>query len=179
MKAMIQARNAPTARPTTMTSGSEFTLRANTPIIIPAIMPFMVDPITMPTMPLRTAGVNHAVRPSRAPRIPPNIIPSTILFVIPLLPVRDDVPLIAVLPALAGTFNHFRVNHLLRRSFLSRSVPRKKNKQHTHKQIRQHQHHGNAIAVDQPDGPLEKIFLVGADCHVVKVSPQIGGKLLH
>jgi hypothetical protein len=41
-----------------------------------------IDPKTMPTIPARTAGVNHAVSPSRMPKTAPSNRPSTILLLI-------------------------------------------------------------------------------------------------
>src|SRR5947199_2867430 len=60
---------------------TDCTRRANHPAAAPAIIPLMQEPIMMPISALRTAGVNHAVAPSRMPRIPPTRSPITILFI--------------------------------------------------------------------------------------------------
>ncbi len=61
-----------------MPSGSERTLRVNRPMSSPATIPFMVDPITMPTISGRVSGAEiSAVRPSKIPSNPPSSIPNT------------------------------------------------------------------------------------------------------
>src|SRR5882757_4192416 len=78
---MMKARTKPTASPNKIPNHSEWTLRAKKPIATPAMMPFTVEPMMMPTIPARTAGVNHEVAPSMAPRIAPRTIPSRTLFI--------------------------------------------------------------------------------------------------
>src|ERR1700732_1454086 len=58
----MNAKSSPTPRPNTMPSASECTLRANTPMRIPAMMPLIVDPITMPAISARASGVTQAFR---------------------------------------------------------------------------------------------------------------------
>src|SRR5215468_732184 len=48
----------------------------------PAISPFTVDPITIPRISGLAAGVNHALKPSKTPRIPPSISPSSALCIV-------------------------------------------------------------------------------------------------
>jgi hypothetical protein len=55
---------------------------SDTPMSTPAMRPFIVDPMMMPAICARTPGVNHAVIPSKAPRIAPNIKPKRILFIV-------------------------------------------------------------------------------------------------
>src|SRR5882672_7478378 len=81
MYATRNARTKPTAKPNKIPSGTEFTFRAKMPAAIPAINPFTVEPITIPTICARTAGVNHAVPPSTAPKIAPSKSPSSTLFI--------------------------------------------------------------------------------------------------
>src|SRR4051794_38992699 len=64
-----------------MPAGAEFTLRANTPLRTPTTIPLNPAPIRMPASPGRAAGGNHAVAPSRIPRIAPTTIPATGLFI--------------------------------------------------------------------------------------------------
>src|SRR5437879_5963530 len=68
-----------------MPRGTEFTLRAKMPAATPAIRPLTVEPMMMPAIWLRTAGVNQAVAPSIAPRRAPRSSPSRILFIDVLL----------------------------------------------------------------------------------------------
>src|SRR5438094_5516472 len=78
---MIPARIAPTTRPKMIPAGVDCTFRANQPAAHPAIIPLIVEPMIIPTIPARTSGVNHAGPPSSAPRIAPSKRPSVILFI--------------------------------------------------------------------------------------------------
>jgi len=62
-------------------SAKEFTLRAKNPINTPAMSPLIIEPTMIPISWARTAGVNQAVVPSTAPKTPPRINPSKILFI--------------------------------------------------------------------------------------------------
>src|SRR5690349_13801428 len=83
MAATAYARISPIPNPKMMPAKSEFTFREKYPISTPAISPLKVDPITMVNICERTAGVNHAVSPSKIPRMPPTTNPNTTLFMLP------------------------------------------------------------------------------------------------
>src|SRR5262249_19857908 len=121
--------------------GSELTLRANTPIRTPAIMPLMVEPKTIPRSWFRTAGVNQAESPSKIPRIPPRTSPNTILF-ISLSPSQTGCSTV-VLTAFAQAFN---------------SATRKKKEQHAHEQVCQHQDHGHLVMPEETNRALQDLF---------------------
>src|SRR5438034_4562815 len=57
------------------------TLFAKYPAQTPAISPLNVEPITIPIRKGRTAGVNHAVKPSKTPNAAPSTKPKTGLFI--------------------------------------------------------------------------------------------------
>src|SRR6266853_1244513 len=80
------------------------------PIRTPATSPLNMDPITMPTIPARTAGVNQAVRPSRIPKMPPRTKPSTILLLMVAHSLERWCLSIVVLTAFARTFKPFLLN---------------------------------------------------------------------
>src|SRR3954468_17652853 len=65
-----------------MPHATDCTLRANHPAAMPAIIPLTVEAMTMPMIPARTAGVNHAVVPSAPPRAAASIIRTRMLFML-------------------------------------------------------------------------------------------------
>src|SRR5687767_9705152 len=82
MAAMMNASSAPTARPNASPARSEWTFRANQPIAAPAITPFSVEPMTMPTIEGATSGAEmRALKPSKIPSTPPSTIPSSGLLI--------------------------------------------------------------------------------------------------
>src|SRR6478609_8422644 len=85
--------------------GKRVTLRAKMPMSTPAIRPLIMEPITMPTIPARTAGVNQAVRPSRMPKTPPRTKPSTILLLMSAHSLERRCLSTDLFTAFAGTFN--------------------------------------------------------------------------
>src|ERR1700704_3485595 len=112
-----------------------------------------MEPITMPTIPARTAGVNQAVRPSRMPKIPPSTKPSTILLLMVVHSLRDDVSLLLYYPLSPG--------------------PLTKNKQQSNDEISQDQYHGHSVAIDKPGRTFKDVFAVGNDRHAVKILSDI------
>src|ERR1700730_12118198 len=135
----MNARSSPTPRPNTMPSASECTLRANTPMRIPAMMPLIVDPITMPAISARASGVNQAVIPSMAPRIAPNRSPKRILFI-------GHLPLSSLL----GYYPFFKVS----------LTARKQNKQNAHDQINGNQDYSGPMPRENATRTFEQAFRV-------------------
>ncbi len=69
-----------------MPSGSERTFRAKTPIRIPVMSPFTVDPVTICRMYGFVSGAESSADiPSKIPRTPPSVSPSSGLFIRPPL----------------------------------------------------------------------------------------------
>src|ERR1700731_1663062 len=153
----MNARSSPTPSPNTMPSASECTLRANTPMRIPAMMPLIVEPITMPAISARASGVNQAVIPSMAPRIAPNRRPKRTLF-IGHLP-----PSMVVLPVFLSFFNGVSL------------TARKQNKQNAHKQINRNQNYRGAMPGENATRTFEQAFRVGAHRFAIQIVRDVGG----
>src|ERR1700692_2691700 len=150
----MNASSSPTPRPNTMPSASECTFRANTPMRIPAIMPLIVDPITMPAISDRASGVNQAVIPSIAPRIAPNRRPKRTLFMVILL-------------SLLSYYPFFQVS----------LTARKQNKQNAHDQIHRNQDDRGAMPDENTTGTFEQTFRVGAYRFAIQIVRDVGSHL--
>src|SRR6267142_5683580 len=110
----------------------------------PAISPLNVDPSTIPRICGLAAGVNHAVNPSKIPRIPPKIRPSSALCIVLL---RRGKP--------APLFYSTRAANSLARP--------EKNQQSSSHEVRQQQQDPNAVAHEPPPGARQRAFWIGAD----------------
>src|SRR3954449_10855092 len=126
-----------------MPHATDCTLRANHPAAMPAIIPLTVEPMTMPMIPARTAGVNHAVPPSTAPSAAPSKSPTRILFMM-----------------------------FLRRAYsTSGANPLTMNPQNdddAHDQVREHDGNKSAVARDPSSGTLDDVFAIRGDGPVVE-----------
>src|SRR6266481_848381 len=160
MYATRNARTKPTARPNKIPSGTEFTFRAKMPAATPAIRPFTVEPITMPTICARTAGVNHAVPPSTAPKIAPSKSPSSTLFI----------PRLRCLIFLSLSFT---TNP---RIPLTLSVHKKQN-QDAHQQIGCNQQDEEAVAPVKAPGLLKDAFAMRGNRQAVQIAGDIERQL--
>src|SRR5271168_2993447 len=157
MRAMMKANTNPTASPKRIPSGTEFTLRAKIPAATPAMRPLIVEPITIITIPERTAGVNQAVPPSMAPSTAPSSNPSKTLFIL------------SSTLCLPFFTTHSRIP-------LTLSVQKQQN-EHTHRQVRQNQQDKEAVAAVKAPGLLECRLAAGAHSQAVEVARDVQRQL--
>src|SRR5579863_475930 len=143
-----------------MPSPSEWTLRLKTPINIPAMSPFMVEPITIPASWSRTAGVNQAVKPSKIPNNPPKINPSNTLFMAILRRCAAKALCYLYYPS-----NGFSL------------VFGENNEKDSHDDVHQHQSNGCPVSVNEPGGAIQKVFPVSTNGHLLQIPGNIGGKI--
>src|SRR5262245_21473676 len=150
----MKASNKPTASPNTMPSANEWTLRAKNPTRTPAMMPLIVEQITIPASCTRASGVNQAVMPSMSPRIAPSTRPRRILFISNSPPLLWYYPFFQV-PLTAG----------------------QQNKQNADEQIDGNQHYGRPMSGVHPAGTLEKDFRIGHQGVAIRVCCVVGGRI--
>src|SRR5882724_11062101 len=79
--AIANASKAPINNPNKIPNGTDFTLRAKSPISTPPTSPLNEDPKIIVIISGRTSGVNQADAPSSAPSTVPSNNPSRILFI--------------------------------------------------------------------------------------------------
>src|SRR4051794_13639341 len=139
---------APTSRLNAIPHATDCTLRANHPAAMPAIIPLTVEPMTMPMIPARTAGVNHAVAPSTAPRAAPSRSPTRILFML----------------FLRRTYSTSAANPL---------TVNPENDDGAHGQIREDDGNKGAVARQPAPGALDDVFAIGADRLVVEPARDV------
>src|SRR5436309_6860130 len=132
---MPYASSAPTSSPKTMPHATDCTFRANHPAAMPATIPLTVEPITIPMIPARTAGVNHAVAPSTAPRAAPSRSPTRILFMM----------------FLRRTYSTSAANPL---------TVDPENDDDAHDQVREHDGNKSAVARYPSSGTLDDVFAI-------------------
>src|ERR1051325_6344902 len=79
--AIANAKSAPINKPNKIPRGTDFTLRAKSPINTPPTRPLNDEPRIIVIISGRTSGVSQADAPSSAPSSVPSNNPSRILFI--------------------------------------------------------------------------------------------------
>src|SRR5438477_1390817 len=115
--------------------------------------------MTIPIICERTAGVNHAVSPSKMPRIPPSTRPSTGLFIVALL---------------AGTSPRLHFYSTGDRKPLART---KKYQQCARDNVGEQQENPGSIASDPPPRPRQNSLGIGADRQAIEKIGDVAGKI--
>src|SRR4051812_25717889 len=145
-----------------MPAAVEFVRFAYHPTIAPVRIPLIVEPITMPTIPVLMLGSlgadTSADRPSKTPSTPPSTSPRTGLVKV-VSPCRSITRRSAIL-------------------FVCVSRPHPQQEQRPHEEIGGDQRQRRPIRARQPSRALERAFFVRLDAAAVEESPDVGGQIL-